>query len=609
MGSLAFIRQRLTLIADPVAAGLLWVMLALLCTTLRDQAGAVLLVWLPTGVVVASLQTTERRYWPLSMLIMGGFIVAWVVFYGRTLGTALAYSSSSLIEAWICIALSRRILGPENKLPRTLGQIAGIFGASLAACALGTVIAYPFFVEQTLAEAGWWYLANVLSMIAVSPVLVSLRQLIKTGKPLQREGLNAEFLLVCAGMVGLSLIVLQVSNMPLMPIAVGMIIVATVRYGQVGTAMGVLAFAAGATLVSLGGNSPAEFINGPISAAGLGLQQWMLLMMAVSLPISAVLVRREELEAKLLHRNRDLRQSLTIFDLAEDLAGVGRWRYDLRTGAQEWSERMLELNGLPRDLAPDPGDVRSLLPDRGRALFERIAQHRDDWEPYSFNYRVHSEKSTDRTLRISILNEFDASGERVALFAVAIDVTAHVLREEALDKARGRAVKLATEAQLLANTDPLTGLPNRRCALAKLRALVKDAREFSKPLAVVMFDIDHFKNVNDSHGHQTGDDVLVHVAEIARNQVRQNDLVGRIGGEEFVWLLPGIGTTEAHQLAERLRSAIATGSGLPGLPTVTTSIGLAALKPGDDGDDVLMRADQALYAAKEAGRNRVRLAA
>src|SRR5690606_487223 len=116
---------------------------------------------------------------------------------------------------------------------------------------------------------------------------------------------------------------------------------------------------------------------------------------------------------------------------------------------------------------------------------------------------------------------------------------------------------LAAEAQKLANTDPLTGLANRRCTLDWLDRLVRASQEVGEPLSALIFDIDHFKRVNDTLGHQAGDEVLRRVAEIARAQLRTEDLVGRIGGEEFVCILPGVSTTEARALAERLCKAIA----------------------------------------------------
>jgi diguanylate cyclase (GGDEF)-like protein len=155
----------------------------------------------------------------------------------------------------------------------------------------------------------------------------------------------------------------------------------------------------------------------------------------------------------------------------------------------------------------------------------------------------------------------------------------------------------------------LTGLANRRCALARLDALLQRTRIHGTALSVVMFDIDHFKLVNDGYGHATGDDVLVRVAELSQRFVRADDLVGRLGGEEFVWLLPEVRMEEAARLAERLRRAISDESGEGGLPRVTISVGLAARRGGDSADLILARADEALYAAKQAGRNQVHEAA
>lgn len=126
---------------------------------------------------------------------------------------------------------------------------------------------------------------------------------------------------------------------------------------------------------------------------------------------------------------------------------------------------------------------------------------------------------------------------------------------------------------------------------------------------MIAFDIDHFKQVNDRFGHAAGDKVLQRVAEIACGEARASDLVGRIGGEEFVWILPDAGLDVARGAALRLRRAIERGSGNVELPTVTASIGFATWAQGDDTASLLARADAALYAAKGAGRNKVKQAA
>jgi diguanylate cyclase (GGDEF)-like protein len=335
----------------------------------------------------------------------------------------------------------------------------------------------------------------------------------------------------------------------------------------------------------------------------------MLAMLGVSLPIAAMLLTRNRLEAQLREQNAALHESLTTLRLAERLAGIGCWHYDIRSGRQNWSEPMLEINGLPRDMAPDPGNLRELLPDGGEALFSEIARQRDNREPYSFEYRIRPPGATERVLRIVVTNEFNDREQRIGLFAVAMDVTERARREEALELARKRAVLLAAEAQKLAMTDALTGLANRRSTLDWLGRFLRVSNKDGTPLALVIFDIDHFKAINDCFGHPTGDAVLVRVAELARQQVRGEDLVGRIGGEEFVWMLPGVSPPQARELAERLRAAIEFGSADGDLPRVTVSVGLAQFRAGDTAEKLLARADAALYVAKDGGRNKVHRAA
>jgi PAS domain-containing protein len=191
-----------------------------------------------------------------------------------------------------------------------------------------------------------------------------------------------------------------------------LMVVAVVRHGQFGAALGVLAIAAAASIDSFGGHSPAAFLVMPAAHAGLVLQAMMLAMLGVSLPIAAMLLTRNELEARLRKQNATLHESLTTLRLAERVAGIGCWHYDIRSGRQNWSDQMLEINGLPRELAPDPGNVRNLLPDGGEALFAKIARHRDNRDPYSFEYRIRPAGATERVLRVVVTNEFDELDQR-----------------------------------------------------------------------------------------------------------------------------------------------------------------------------------------------------
>lgn len=159
--------------------------------------------------------------------------------------------------------------------------------------------------------------------------------------------------------------------------------------------------------------------------------------------------------------------------------------------------------------------------------------------------------------------------------------------------------------------DELTGIFNRRFLLTQLSALVSGARRHDRPLSIVMLDVDHFKDVNDRHGHAAGDLVLAAVATTMRDRLRAEDWVGRLGGEEFLALLPDDDAAGAATVAETLRASV-EGMGVrvgEDVLRVTVSVGWATLE-GDEGpEDLLRRADDALYEAKRAGRNVARGAA
>jgi diguanylate cyclase (GGDEF)-like protein len=163
-------------------------------------------------------------------------------------------------------------------------------------------------------------------------------------------------------------------------------------------------------------------------------------------------------------------------------------------------------------------------------------------------------------------------------------------------------------AEIRAATDALTGLPNNRAVQDTLRRMVAQASRSVAPLSAALLDLDHFKRINDAHGHSRGDEALAAVAATLRSALRESDFVGRYGGEEFLILLPETGKQQARVVAEKVRAGVET-IALSNLELrVTASLGVATL-PDDCGDaDALVRAaDRALYAAKSGGRNRVEL--
>lgn len=173
---------------------------------------------------------------------------------------------------------------------------------------------------------------------------------------------------------------------------------------------------------------------------------------------------------------------------------------------------------------------------------------------------------------------------------IARDVTARKLAEQQLE--------------LLATTDPLTGAGNRRRFDEVLRAELARSRRYGVPLSLVFFDIDYFKRVNDSLGHPVGDQVLIRLSQLISGHIRETDVFARLGGEEFAVLAPNCDLSCARQFAEKLRGMVEKHV-FPDAGALTCSFGVAGYREGDEPATLVKRADEALYCAKGAGRNRV----
>ncbi|MFH1060684.1 MAG: diguanylate cyclase, partial [Pseudomonadota bacterium] len=169
--------------------------------------------------------------------------------------------------------------------------------------------------------------------------------------------------------------------------------------------------------------------------------------------------------------------------------------------------------------------------------------------------------------------------------------------------------RLEADLVRLATIDSLTNICNRHHFLERAEQEIQRVRRYGRAgLALMMMDLDHFKEINDRHGHEAGDKVLSEMAARVLDMLRESDVMGRLGGEEFAVLLVEAGDGEALRVAQRLRATLAQSPMLAGQTAIsyTVSIGVASLQPGDQGvEDLLRRADQALYQAKNRGRNRV----
>lgn len=294
-----------------------------------------------------------------------------------------------------------------------------------------------------------------------------------------------------------------------------------------------------------------------------------------------------------------LRQSEARYALALAAAGVGAWDRDLASGEIVWSDNVEPMFGLkPGAFGRTFTDFLELVHPADRdAVVEAGQRCLSGSGEYRAEYRVPlpGGKTCWILSRGNVIR--DAEGRPVRLTGVLQDVT----------ERRG----LEADLVRLATQDELTRLPNRRHFLEQARREVERSRRYGSALSLLMVDADHFKQVNDTHGHAAGDAVLRSLAETGRKLLRDADHMGRLGGEEFALLLPETDLAQAVVVAERLRKAVGEMRvALPegGEAQLTVSVGVAALGPDTENlDELMRRADAALYAAKDKGRNRVEL--
>ena len=283
-------------------------------------------------------------------------------------------------------------------------------------------------------------------------------------------------------------------------------------------------------------------------------------------------------------------------DMAANVPGVIFQWYEKRGGDRGYlyvSPRCQEIYGVSPDELQENWQALSIHPedkDRYLATVKDASEKRSEW---SFEGRFLTPEGEEKWWR-GISKPVPINEEETVFNGVIIDISLQKKMEE--------------ELRALATTDGLTGAYNRRHFLYKAATEVPRSQRYNHPLTVLMVDLDHFKQVNDTFGHAGGDEVLKQFVTTVRECLRGPDVLGRIGGEEFALMLPETDLAGALSLAERIRADVQSMNIRWDKRTisVTTSIGIAQLRDNDtDIHDVMARADKALYIAKAKGRNRV----
>ncbi|MBS0531355.1 MAG: GGDEF domain-containing protein [Proteobacteria bacterium] len=278
----------------------------------------------------------------------------------------------------------------------------------------------------------------------------------------------------------------------------------------------------------------------------------------------------------------------------------GKKQFDSATSRELYAMHLAQ-GSAAAVVAELPEQFKSVMTEAGRYVTDAIADNRDHMQVMGDVADQANSGSDPKHLVKCLMGELSKASTRALQLQSKLSETSREL--DAIRESLNSAEKQA-------NTDTLTGLPNRRAFDEFLRTAQISAMNDRLPLGLMMIDIDHFKQFNDSFGHGVGDQVLRLIAGQLRDRLRGNDLPARYGGEELIAVLPGATLAVCQNVAERIRKSIAdcqivrrsTGETLP---SVTVSIGIAEFRFGESAAEFVERCDSALYLAKRVGRNRV----
>jgi diguanylate cyclase (GGDEF)-like protein len=276
----------------------------------------------------------------------------------------------------------------------------------------------------------------------------------------------------------------------------------------------------------------------------------------------------------------------------QQLAHLGSWDLDLQSNRLYWSDEIFRIFEIdPRKFpASYEGFLARVHPEDREKVDSAYRGSLENRSLYEVTHRLLMDDGRIKYVHEHGRSDFDEAGRPLRSIGTVQDVT--------------ERVELQQELHRLATTDMLTGIHNRHWLDEQLKREVITSRRYGSPLSIIMFDVDNFKSVNDSHGHEIGDKVLIHVASLAQDLIRNTDLFARWGGEEFMIMCTHSSVEGATLLAERIRNTMeaARCECCKGLK-ITASFGVTTYEKNDDTESFLKRADDALYKAKHSGKN------
>ncbi|MBX7489549.1 diguanylate cyclase [Qipengyuania sp. GH25] len=583
----------------PLFTGLGYFTAALITLRMVDGINSIAIIWPASGLLLAVLLLRKNSSAYPHVLSAGlGSLAANVIDNGA-LAISAGYTAANMFEplaiAWILkVKLARRLSfsSPQHLM---WFSVAALLGCACSATIANTVTA------AASAEFWFsWFSTDLLGILIVTPLLMVAHRAFRNRGIVTVPSKVIEATAIFALIGTVSWVTFYHLDATMLFLQMFVVLTAASRLGPLGAAGGILVIAC------VGGLSfdiwtPTQTSFGTnLRGKSLYFQFYLLTLFAASLPIAALLAERDRILARLGEEKR-------LLQLAEDNADLGHWWLDVDTQTIRWSRGVFTIFGLEEGIPPPlEAAIDAYHPDDRHVVTDHIEKAIEDRQGFEFRARIIRPDGQVRYVRSRGELDHQSDRDRVGLFGIVQDVTQQVTHEFAIIEARKRAEEAAFTAKVLAETDQLTQIPNRRRVTEDLTRAVTTSKSEGNPVSVALFDIDYFKRVNDTFGHQAGDDVLKRVAKTTTAAVRVGDVVGRFGGEEFIIVLPNTNSGTAMVIAERVRVAI---EDVANTPAVTISVGVAELTHMESVESLLQRADQALYKAKREGRNTLRLAA
>lgn len=554
--------------------------------------GGVAFIWVATALLTAQLTILPFRHWrgPLAICTVGSMVATAVWGFGPAMAVPLAVIN--IMEAAIGAALLRKLVPRRPVLDSQRWLVIFVLSTGVVAPLLSSWVGAALLAaggEHPLVRTAInWYAGHALGTLNFMPIFTLVMRgeaarLIRQMDTAKAAELAMLMLLLAA----LCLVSFGQDRVPLLFLPLLPAVLATFRGGPLSAAASIVILVVIGGTLTLLGHGPIAQVDEPIGARMLFLQLYFACAMLTILPAAAELQQRANLFRQLREsesRYRVLTENST--DIVINLDRSGRFQFVSASIRQISGFTPEQLIGRRVGALLHSDDIARAGDAFRRTIAEPDRTHVNEFRGVMGSGELRWLESHSRAV-------LDDAGTVTGVVCAIRDVSIRKAREERLARA--------------ALTDPLTGLANRRGLDEEFRARLSSGSGG----CVAVFDLDHFKRINDTHGHAAGDEVLRRFAALARATVRDQDLVARLGGEEFAVVLPDATLSQATLVCDRLRRAIAT-AGMrvdDQVISLTVSGGVAPYLGHQAPDEALRAADQALYRAKHAGRDQLALAA